>query len=491
MLCFLLIRHFVGVTVLYLSSNCYSVTECDHWGLFNPRVSLHYACESLLAAKVCLAVPSGLRPQLRSSVITLELNMSAMEECGTSFHLDSNSKFESKPGTEENSMPNCASWYISSSPGADSGDSDSDIIENYFAVEKTEKVQQEGPIGEPPPVFQGLGGAAAVMAAHGTSFVASGSAASIESHAQQLIQQHSLENSFYVVDLGAVVRLHLAWCQAMPRVQPFYAVKCHPNPAVMGVLAALGTGFDCASQEEIRAVTSLGVSPDRIIYAHPCKPPGQIRYAAANNVSLTTFDTESELHKMARWHPSCNLVLRIRADDTQARCQLGNKFGADPVDALALLGTAKDLGLNVVGVSFHVGSGATNPHAFTAAILLARKVFDMGSALGFNMTLLDIGGGFCGGNFDEGGNVDLGGVPAAVNSALEEYFSGEANEDVRVIAEPGRYCCCPSTPLYWQAAYMHCEQCLYDICLSHWSATSVKFTWCGFRAYRQQLLLAS
>ena len=362
-----------------------------------------------------------------------------MEECGASFHLDSDSKFDSKPGAEENSMPNYASWYISSSPGADSGDSDSDIIENYFAVEKTEKVQQEGPIGEPPPVFQGLGGAAAVMAAHSTAFVASGSAGAIESHAQRLIQQNSLENSFYVVDLGAVVRLHKAWCQAMPRVQPFYAVKCHPNPAVMGVLAALGTGFDCASQEEIRAVTSLGVSPDRIIYAHPCKPPGQIRYAAAHDISLTTFDTESELQKMAQWHPSCNLVLRIRADDTQARCQLGNKFGADPVDALALLGTAKDLGLSVVGVSFHVGSGATNPHAFTAAILLARKVFDMGNALGFNMTLLDIGGGFCGGNFDDNGNVDLGGVPAAVNSALEEYFSGEANENVRVIAEPGRY----------------------------------------------------
>ena len=364
--------------------------------------------------------------------------MSAMEECGPSADALHNTKFEGKPGEEENSMPSYASWYISSSPGAASSDSDSDIIENYFAVEKTEKVQQEGPIGEPPPLFQAVGGAAAVMAAHNTAFLPEGSAAAIEAHAQTLIQQHTLENSFYVVDLGAVVRLHKAWCQAMPRVQPFYAVKCHPNPAVMGVLAALGTGFDCASQEEIRAVTSLGVSPDRIIYAHPCKPPSQIRYAASHDINLTTFDTESELHKMARWHPSCNLVLRIRADDTQARCQLGNKFGADPVDALALLGCAKDLGLNVVGVSFHVGSGATNPHAFTAAILLARKVFDMGSALGFNMSLLDIGGGFCGGNFDESGNVDLGGVPAAVSSALDEYFSGAENEHVRIIAEPGR-----------------------------------------------------
>ena len=63
-----------------------------------------------------------------------------MEECTTSFSIGNEDKFESKSGAEENSMPNYASWYISSSPGADSGDSDSDIIENYFAVEKTEKV---------------------------------------------------------------------------------------------------------------------------------------------------------------------------------------------------------------------------------------------------------------------------------------------------------------------------------------------------------------
>ena len=44
----------------------------------------------------------------------------------------------------------------------------------------------------------------------------------------------------------------------MPRVKPFYAVKCHPNLAMMGVLAAMGSGFDCASQGEIEMVTSLG-----------------------------------------------------------------------------------------------------------------------------------------------------------------------------------------------------------------------------------------
>jgi ornithine decarboxylase len=343
-----------------------------------------------------------------------------------------------KPLTSSDKVP---SWTITTGTG-NSSDSDETIEESFtldeqLAATKLADAASMDAAAQPATLFQGVRGAAAVMAAHNTVFLPSGNQEALEAHAQRMILEHSLEHSFYVLDLGVVVRLHRAWVQAMPRVKPFYAVKCHPNMAMMGVLAGLGAGFDCASQGEIELVTSLGVPVDRIIYAHPCKPPAQIKFAAANNVNMTTFDTESELHKVARWHPATSLLLRIRADDTQARCQLGNKFGADPVDALGLLGCAKDLGLKVAGVSFHVGSGATNPGAFTNAISLARKVFDMGAALGFEMTLLDIGGGFCGGNFDDNGMVDLGGVPAAVNSALDQYFPESSG--IRVIAEPGRY----------------------------------------------------
>lgn len=58
----------------------------------------------------------------------------------------------------------------------------------------------------------------------------------------------------------------------------------------------------------------------------------------------------------------------------QARCQLGNKYGALQEDYAGLLSIAKQLGIKVVGVAFHVGSGATNPHAFADAIAAARLV---------------------------------------------------------------------------------------------------------------------
>lgn len=113
------------------------------------------------------------------------------------------------------------------------------------------------------------------------------------------------------------------------------------------------------------------------------------------------------------------------------------QYGAELATVPHLLEVARSLGLSVRGVSFHVGSGAKNPAAFVAAIEAARQVFDLGLALGFDMDTLDLGGGFCGGDFDVAGQVDLGGVPAAINAAIDVHFPADGK--VRVIAEPGRY----------------------------------------------------
>lgn len=56
------------------------------------------------------------------------------------------------------------------------------------------------------------------------------------------------EKPFLVADLDALYELHLRWLIRLPRVKPFYAVKCNNTPAVLGMLSALGTGFDCASK---------------------------------------------------------------------------------------------------------------------------------------------------------------------------------------------------------------------------------------------------
>lgn len=205
------------------------------------------------------------------------------------------------------------------------------------------------------------------------------------------------------------------------------AVKCNPDPMVLKLLARLGTGFDCASKAEIDAVLEQGVDPSRIIYAQPCKTKSYIRHAAAKKVQQMTFDNLDELHKIKALYPDAELYLRILTDDSSSLCQLSLKFGASLSETAHLLQTARDLDLNVVGVSFHVGSGASDPIAFRRAVEDSRFVFDQASALGFQMHTLDVGGGFTSDLFES--------MAAELRDALDEYFP----PSVRVIGEPGRY----------------------------------------------------
>ncbi|XP_077438224.1 ornithine decarboxylase isoform X2 [Vanacampus margaritifer] len=254
---------------------------------------------------------------------------------------------------------------------------------------------------------------------------------------EQKINESSMtddRDAFYVCDLGDVLKKHLRWARALPRVSPFYAVKCNDSRVVVMTLASLGTGFDCASKTEIQLVQSLGVDPSRIIYANPCKQVSQIKYASAHGVQMMTFDSEMELTKVARYHNNAKLVLRIATDDSKAVCRLSIKFGAQLKACRGLLEKAKELGLDVIGVSFHVGSGCTDAEAYKQAITDARCVFDIGHDLGFCMTLLDIGGGFPG---SEDTELKFEEITAVINPALDKYFP--ADSGVRIIAEPGRF----------------------------------------------------
>jgi ornithine decarboxylase len=197
----------------------------------------------------------------------------------------------------------------------------------------------------------------------------------------------------------------------------------------MRLLAELGTGFDCASKAEIEQVLGMGLHPDRIIYAQPCKTNSYVRFVRSVGVKRMTFDNADELHKVAKLYPEAELLLRIMTDDTSSQCRLSMKFGAAPETTDGLLATAQQLGLNVVGVSFHVGSGASDPLAFYKAVRDSYVVFEQATARGFKMQVLDVGGGFCSETFDD--------MSAILNTALDEFFP--PHRGVGLIAEPGRF----------------------------------------------------
>ena len=270
---------------------------------------------------------------------------------------------------------------------------------------------------------------------------------------RQELAAHLAENrgeAFNVVNLAEVARQHARWTSSMPRVHPYYAIKSNDDRELISTLAALGVSFDCASPSEIDRVLRLGVAPDRVIYANPCKQPDHIQHASQMGVGLTVFDCEEELVKIATEMPRLKLgatppkmLLRLLPDDSLARCRLGQKYGADAADVGSLLDAAKRLGLAdaIVGVAFHVGSGNDSTKAYADALTMAAEAFRTAheKGLGKNWTTLDIGGGFSGeiDTNDDTGGGSFESIARAVNASLDEHFPPSRGVDI--IAEPGRF----------------------------------------------------
>ncbi|XP_031260896.1 ornithine decarboxylase-like [Pistacia vera] len=249
---------------------------------------------------------------------------------------------------------------------------------------------------------------------------------------KSIIYKEDVKEAFYLLDLDVVMSLYDKWTANLPMIQPFYAIKSNPEKSLIGTLNVLGANFDCASKAEIETVLSLGVSPDRIIFANTCKLESHIKFAASVGVNLTTFDSIGELNKIHKWHPKCDLIIRIKApDDSKSRRPLGSKFGALPTEVSPMLQAAKSLHLNVIGVSFHVGSATNDGDAFIKAISASKTVFDTAAQLGMpKMRVLDIGGGFLANSLFED-------VATAVKTGLEAHFPNEPG--LNIISEPGRF----------------------------------------------------
>lgn len=253
-------------------------------------------------------------------------------------------------------------------------------------------------------------------------------------------QEETTDLPVHLLDLGSLHRKAEEWRSLLPRVEPFYAVKCNSHPAILETLWRIWKdwgkgGFDCASPSEIESVLGLGADPvEKIVYANPCKHISALEFARECGVKRLVFDNAAELDKIASIYPDAELTLRVQTDDSLAQCPLSNKFGV-PVDgAGALLRKAVALGLKVVGVSFHVGSGCSQTGAFRSALQRAKAVFDEASRQGLSLTLLDIGGGFPG--WDEDGEATFANHANDITPLLEELFPSPA---IQVIAEPGRF----------------------------------------------------
>ena len=251
---------------------------------------------------------------------------------------------------------------------------------------------------------------------------------------QQIIKGGAT-NSFYVIDLNSIRERVKLWFKHFPTSKLRYAVKTNCDDMIVAEMVRLGSGFDCASLQEIEQVLRLGGDPAHILFANPCKQVSHIEYARDQGVKAMTFDSSEEAEKIHQVYPTAVLILRISVKETDAPCPMGMKFGAPKPMWNSILDTCKKLKMKVKGVSFHVGSGGCSFQAYKDAILDAKCVFQMAQEKGMPaMDILDIGGGFSMNAEDPQHNFDV--IAPQVTKFINEQFP---SQKLALVGEPGRF----------------------------------------------------
>ena len=257
---------------------------------------------------------------------------------------------------------------------------------------------------------------------------------------QLLAKQHG--TPLVIVDHDEIRRNYAEFRRHLPQVQCYFAVKANAEPAIVRTLYKAGASFDVASLPEFMLVyENIKKLPaearqdfiwDKIIYANPIKPRETLR-ALDRYKPLVTFDNLAELQKIKQYAPHAGVVVRLGVANTGSQCELSNKFGCLPGEAVDLIVAAFKLGLVVEGLSFHVGSQCTNFENFVQALNAAAAVMKEARERGHEIKILDIGGGF---PAPYNKHVrPFGELARVINAEIGRLFA----KDIQILAEPGRF----------------------------------------------------
>ena len=154
--------------------------------------------------------------------------------------------------------------------------------------------------------------------------------------------------------------------------------------------------------------------------------PGWVQHMAF------AVDSMEEAMKVAQYAPGSDVFVRILVDATEAEWPLSKKFGCDKGMAVNVFDASKIHGLNPIGISFHIGSQTRHPEMWDDTLAKMADVWNMIKGLGYNLTMLNLGGGFPAYYGKDITDSDKYG--AYLVDAVEKHF-GDVDY---LMAEPGR-----------------------------------------------------
>jgi ornithine decarboxylase len=242
------------------------------------------------------------------------------------------------------------------------------------------------------------------------------------------------ETPFLAVDLDVVESKYRDLLYHFPCASIHYAVKANPAREIVSRLARMGASFDVASRYEIEMCLALGIEPHRLFYGNTIKKPADIAYAFSRGVLRYAFDSEAELRRLATDAPESAVMCRFEITGKNAGGPGSKKSGCDLEMAADLLLLARVLGLNPIGVSFHISSQQVDPTEWRGPLRETADLFRALAREGLLLDTLNMDVGFT--MLQESDVPPVSQYASAIGEALDDAFG---SRHLNVMFELGRW----------------------------------------------------
>lgn len=210
----------------------------------------------------------------------------------------------------------------------------------------------------------------------------------------EFIETLQYKTPFFFFIKDKITENYLTFKNYFPHSTIQYAMKANSEPEILKHLAEIGSGFEVASIYELNMLKKINVSPDRIVYGSSVKPQKAIKDFFEYGVNRFAFDSLPELEKIAAVAPGSYVYVRMSANDSGSVFKFSEKFGTEKENIVPMLLHARELGLKPYGISFHVGSQASNVMAWGNAIEQLEPILLELQKNDIKLDVIDIGGGF-------------------------------------------------------------------------------------------------
>lgn len=248
---------------------------------------------------------------------------------------------------------------------------------------------------------------------------------------------------FYCYSSATLERHYRVFSEAFADVDAkiCFAVKSNDNLAVLATFAKLGASADVVSGGEIRKVLKAGIKAENIVFSGVGKTVEEMAFALDKGIFQFNVESEPELLLLNDIAVSkgkkAPIAIRVNPDvdpKTHAKISTGqkeSKFGISMTQAMEVYKLANSLaGIDVQGVSVHIGSQLTTLEPFAQAFSRLREFVNELRAQDITVTTLDLGGGL--------------GIPYGKEQPpLPEFYAEIAKREtrnlgVKLLFEPGR-----------------------------------------------------